>query len=190
MNTTPPLVGLIGRAGAGKDTFAARLVSDHGYTRLAFADALKDVLADTNPIISHDLIADEPIYLADVLDALGWDKAKQLPTVRNLLQRLGVAVRDHVHDEAWIGALANKAWHLRTPVVVTDVRFPNEADWIIREGGILVRITRPDLPTMTHISETALDNYPVTLTFANDGSIHALHRVADHLASAVSPLSV
>lgn len=43
---SPMLVGLVGRAGAGKDTVAEVLVARHGFRRMAFADKLKEILSD------------------------------------------------------------------------------------------------------------------------------------------------
>lgn len=40
--STIQIIMLSGWAGSGKDTVANIMVSDHGYTRVAFADALKD----------------------------------------------------------------------------------------------------------------------------------------------------
>lgn len=45
-NNRKNLIGLVGRAGAGKDTVADRLVKEHGYVRVAFADKLKIVVAE------------------------------------------------------------------------------------------------------------------------------------------------
>jgi hypothetical protein len=44
--THQPLVGLVGYARSGKDTFAAAL----GYRRLAFADPLKELALAVNPL--------------------------------------------------------------------------------------------------------------------------------------------
>lgn len=183
--TTPPLVGMIGKAGAGKDTFAARLVEAHGFRRIAFADALKNVAFDTNPIIGWDQIALEPIYLADWIEAVGWDTAKKNSAVRRLLQTLGVAVRDHVHDQVWINAaLGNVVGS--TPVVVTDVRFPNEARRIREDGGVLVRVERPGLIGVNpHVSETALDAFVTEYVVRNDRTLAEFHREADLIAADV-----
>lgn len=63
--------------------------------------------------------------------------------------------------------------------VITDVRFPNEADAIKERGGIVVRINRfhsvvRDHNIPEHPSETALDNYSFDYVIDNDGSIDDL----------------
>jgi hypothetical protein len=37
----PPLVGIVGNAGAGKDTIADHLIREHGFVRVSFADPMK-----------------------------------------------------------------------------------------------------------------------------------------------------
>ena len=44
--------------------------------------------------------------------------------------------------------------------VISDVRFVHEADYILKNGGYLVKITRPEIDTTKdkHISETEVNN--------------------------------
>lgn len=172
------LIGLMGKKRSGKDTFAQRLVEQHGFTRLAFADALKDVLLDLNPIVDRGITRE--VRLVEIVAALGMDGAKELPEVRKLLQRLGVAVRDHVKDSAWVDLVLRKATEIQGPVVITDVRFPNEGDLVMQQWGCLVRIERPGLvSTDTHVSETLMDTYPASVTIQNNAGIEELHAAAD-----------
>jgi len=59
-------------------------------------------------------------------------------------------------------------------VVITDVRFTNEADYIKwYPGSQLWRVERPGVKAVNaHVSETQLDNYPfIDQTFVNNGTI-------------------
>lgn len=59
--------------------------------------------------------------------------------------------------------------------VITDVRFPNEAQAIKDKGGILIRLNRGLGDTGNHASETALDNYDgFDVVIANNGTIDDL----------------
>lgn len=187
---TAPLIGLLGRKRAGKDSFAARLVEAHGFERFAFADPLKETMLDLNPWLEPtpypgNLAPTRSIRLADYVAACGWELAKENPEVRRLLQAHGVAIRTHVDSEVWVNATMSKVALARThpdPVVIADVRFPNEADAVEAAGGILVRIVRPSITSNDrHISETALDGRAVHHVYYNDGTIDDLGHWADWL---------
>jgi hypothetical protein len=179
-----PLIGLTGRKRSGKDSFAARLVAEHGYTRLAFADALREAALALDPIV----VGFHEIRLSGVLARDGgWEAAKELPEVRRTLQNYGVAIRE-IDPEFWVRVVANRAAEIAGPVVVTDVRFPNEADWIDAAEGFLVRIERPGLPDDdTHVSEHALDDRWPDFRIVNDGSLAELAERADNVHRTVRP---
>lgn len=167
-----PLVGLVGRKRAGKDTFAAVLVEQNGYTRASFADPLREAAYRLDPIVEVEspreaVDADLPqfIRLSAVVDALGWERAKdEVQEVRTVLQRLGTDAIRALDPDFWVRTAVDKL-DPEVPTVFTDVRFPNEADAIRARGGIIVRIER-DLPDDgdRHPSETALDDYDVDAT--------------------------
>ncbi|WP_172385203.1 hypothetical protein [Streptomyces sp. MNP-20] len=183
-----PHIALIGRARSGKDSVAARLVSQHAYTRVAFADPLRDMCLSVDPIIAYEPsgFGQLPIRLSDEVRRTGWERAKdQRKEVRRLMQRLGAGVREH--DPAyWLSLALDKIgvadeWSL--PVVVTDCRYPNEAEALKGRGFKFVRIIRPGLPRAgsEHESETAMDDYPVDVTIANVGTLADLNDLADKL---------
>lgn len=69
--------------------------------------------------------------------------------------------------------------------IITDVRFPNEADAIRKRGGIIIRVNRkhgyntPDgkwkeMPINYHASETALDNYNFDYILENNKTVKEL----------------
>jgi len=143
------LIGLAGKAGSGKDEVAKVLVSEFGFTRVAFADAIKRMAEDINPYIES-----VGVNLLELLEWEDddWDQAKKYPLVRSFLQRLGVAVRNQ-DPEFWLRA----AGVTEGNVIVTDTRFLNEVDYILEHGGTMLRVVRPGTAVGTHISETDLD---------------------------------
>ena len=58
-------------------------------------------------------------------------------------------------------------------VVVTDVRFSNEAFWIHNRGGIVINIVRDkdDIEENKHSSEGGLKSSYIDLTIYNNGTI-------------------
>lgn len=165
------IIGLSGYARCGKDT-AAAFLADHGYQRVAFADALRDLLYHLNPLLNH-----RDARLAAMVDAIGWEGAKRHPEVRSLLQRCGTeAGRKVLGENVWIDLAMRKA-EQHENVVLTDVRFPNEADAVRAKGGRIVRVCRPGFgPVNGHGSETAMDGYLFDVVLQNDGTLDQFRR--------------
>lgn len=97
--------------------------------------------------------------------------------------------RAHFGEDYWLRQIEEKLSELspQSNVVISDVRFPNEAKWIHDSGGVLVRIDR-DQPTEdtgrdpNHVSEVALDDYEGwDLCLDNNGSLADLEQQVDRL---------
>jgi hypothetical protein len=122
-------------------------------------------------------------------------KQKQMPkdwgmTYREFLQKLGTeAMRDGLHPNVWVNALfsdyipysvrGSSYEQIETNWVITDVRFPNEVEAIVKRGGITIRVVRPDMHSLqsmipAHVSETALDDIMVHYEIVNDGTLEDL----------------
>jgi hypothetical protein len=185
------LIGLTGKAQAGKDTVAAHLVNNYGFTRVAFADSLREMLYALDPIVAEDGLG--YIRLVELVDSLGWDEAKQVPEVRALLQRMGTDAVRAQDENFWVRRACEKIVSAGGNVVVTDVRFPNEADAIGFMEGTVVEITRPGAGLAgtngSHVSESAmerwLDSY-FSVQIANDSTLAVLHARVDHLVEVLS----
>jgi hypothetical protein len=164
------VIGLTGYAQSGKDTVASILVEKYGYTRIAFADKIRDFLYGINPMVGCSPTG----YLQDLVNLVGWDKAKQEPQVRRLLQDLGISARDLISEDIWVtAALSSVSKDQR--VVITDVRFENEAAMIKSMGGQLWRIKRSGVgPVNDHVSESEMDGYKVDQIFVNNGTLEEL----------------
>lgn len=174
-----PNLALSGKAGSGKDTVADYLVSTYGYTRLALADPLKEMALNLDPVITY--VGDSPIRLSRLIELHGWDSAKRtFPEIRRTLQRMGQTVREY-DSEFWLRVLYGAAYRIPGPIVVSDVRYPNEYSSLSRAGYVPVRVARPDVVGMSHESETALDSHTFAHGIANDGSVIQLHYRVDVL---------
>jgi hypothetical protein len=148
------IIGFTGFARSGKDTIAQQFVKNDGYERIGFADSLKSILYALNPRI--ELFNDDFIghwHVKNIVDSRGWDEAKKEPEIRELLQRLGTeGGRIALGEDIWVKTLFNSPHGAR--IVISDVRFQNEADEIRRRGGTVVRIVRPGVgPVNDHASD-------------------------------------
>jgi hypothetical protein len=170
------IIGMTGRAQHGKDSSAKFLIAKNGFKRYAFADQLRSMALAIDPFVIEEPSPRHRFYsrLSEIVAADGWDAAKQIPEVRRLLQVIGTeGVRDHIGEMSWVNACALKIERdAPERVVVTDVRFPNEADWVHDQGGTLVKIVRVNgdgspfdngVPS-EHASEANVDKMPVDAT--------------------------
>lgn len=188
------IYGISGRIGSGKDTLALEMIKhDPSFEIRKFAWKLKEicgVLCGVDPFRFED---------QDF-------KKQQSPfdmTYRELLQKVGTeAIRQQIHQDAWVRALfseynknrvlfgedshARLPGHLNTPLypnwIITDVRFPNEADAVKERGGKMIRVYRnvsgPAVKDL-HPSETALDDYDkFDFTINNNGTLEELSQKA------------
>lgn len=161
------VVALCGLAGSGKSTAADHLVERFGYTRVKFADPIKDMLRAIGLDDRH-IEGDLKEVPSDLL-------MKRTP--RYAMQRLGTEWgRGLIGPDFWVNVWkqrVQKYIDLGTTVVVDDCRFPNELRAIKELGGISLMLHRPGLvPIEKHISEQYIleTDYEIT----NDRSIEEL----------------
>lgn len=175
------LIGLHGRAQAGKDTACERLAQIHWPTRrVSFADKLYESAAYSIGVAPDTLRAlkTEPQALLTLEAPLPEDDPRapgqvivsQL-TVREYLQLCGTeGHRSTFGDDFWVEAVDLKHEEPEL-VVVTDCRFPNEADTIRRAGGKIVRIqgtAAVEQAEPAHASEVMFSSGDVDWTIFND----------------------
>jgi len=163
------IIGLSGYARAGKDQVGQALVK-RGWIRVSFADQIRQGLYLLNPLVSGSK------RLVEAVDQYGWETAKTaFPEIRELMQRMGGEFgRDFLGENTWI-ELTLKNAPVGSNIVVTDCRWPNEAEIIKNMGGQMWRVKRPDnSPANSHPGEVALDNFSFDLVINNDGSISDL----------------
>lgn len=149
MDRHPLLIGIAGRAGAGKDTLARYLISAarrEGFTleRRGLADALKDTARPLFGLTKRDVTT--PEGKARVLDSGR--------SVRSILQDFGVGVRA-IDSSAWVRVLLAAARRSTADgIIVPDIRFANEA----AEMDVVLRIHRPGARIIesTHVSEAGI----------------------------------
>lgn len=155
MTSLPPLIGLIGRKGSGKDTAALTLLG-RGYQNVKFAGALKDMLRTFLAYQGLDPETVERMVEGDLKEVPTPYLCGQTP--RHAMQTLGTEWgRDLIASDVWVTSAINRT--SGKPSVLTDVRFPNERDAIYSAGGICIGITADWIkPTPgEHESEALID---------------------------------
>lgn len=174
------ILGLTGYAGVGKDEAAKALVAD-GWTRVAFADAVREGLLALNPGF---MCGNEYWTVQEAVGLDGfrsWDRAKQqLAPLRELLQQYGTEAGRMIHgDDCWVRIAQRKIDAAPGNVVLTDVRFPNE----VAICDAVVRIERPGVgPVNSHVSDC--QQFPVDAVIENSGDAAELARKIREVAAA------
>ena len=149
------LIGLVGRARSGKDTFANELKAKLPCVfTLACADPLKKACAELYGIpLNH--------FYDDDLKEIPHEKYKKSP--RQMCKDLGTEYLRHQVDENFLvermkETVNEYASHpYMSHIIVTDVRFANEASAVFQMGGTIVYINADErlgpLPKDAHESE-------------------------------------
>lgn len=167
------LIGLTGYAGSGKSTVAKHLVERHGFVLVKFAGRLKSMARAFG--LSEDHIEGP---LKDLPTPLLGGK-----TPRQLMQLLGQALRDGIHEDIWVDSAMADAYASLDQggrVVIDDCRHHNEALAIRMDGGKVIKIIRPGVgPVNDHVSEKLDLKWDVLLL--NDGPVEQLLATADLL---------
>lgn len=190
------LLGISGRRGSGKDTFAQLvhfcdlkiqypgywgektfdffLNGEHtwksSWETHFFAKKLKEIAAMLTGHKDQYSQAGKTTFLSE------WGM-----TVGEIQQKLGTdGIRNGLHDQAWILACFAGTKEAQN-TIITDMRFPNEMEAIKSRGGITIRIdgdpknqqgdgTRDD----NHPSETSLDDADFDFHIINNGTLKDL----------------
>lgn len=175
------VIGITGKARAGKDRSASALAYHRDCFRVALADGVRSAVRD--------------------MDGPGWELTKELAAVgksaRWALQTLGTEARlDANAPGLWIQLVAAKIRYLshyhpvpRTRFVVSDVRFRAEVSMLRHftqhMGGSfgVLRLTRPDGPALdsteaAHVSETELETIRADREYENAGTVEELAAAA------------
>lgn len=134
------IIGLCGAAGSGKGTVAEALRDRCGLLEIAFADALYTAIAN---ITGYSVLELKDRAIKET--PIPWLGGK---SPRHLLQSLGTEWgRSMVCPDIWVTATMRHIDNLRdvigNGVVISDVRFNNEAEAIRDRGGQVWEVRRP-----------------------------------------------
>jgi len=197
------VIGISGRKRHGKDTVGAYLRDVHGFRPIAFADPVKQIGMEIYGLTWQQC------YGAEV------EKEALIPrwgrSARQILQHIGTEMGRGVHPDTWarytmdlIGRAARGEPYLvrsdaeqrfvsgepyAGPWVITDVRFPNEADAVRSIGGPVWKVVRPSMGVSQdmHASETSVDLILEDGTLTNDGSLEDLYNKVQSLLRGQCP---
>ena len=185
------IIGMVGRAGAGKDTAAdilKRNLEEDGWnvSVSAFASPIKEALGLVF------LLPPRHFHDRDLKEKPMDELYGRSP--RELCQWFGTNVmRDGVDSDIWL----NRMWRFVEisefdTFIITDVRFMNEAKSIVEKGGKLIYLDAdarlPKLPENAHVSE--LEQYRIRDTFdpivvKNNGTLESFTKEIQEIAKSL-----
>jgi hypothetical protein len=142
------IIGICGLIGSGKGTVGDILV-EQGFTKVSFADKLKDGVATifgwNRAMLEGD--TDESRNWREQPDDFWTQETGRNITPRIVLQEFGTeCMRDGFDDSIWVSLLKKQMLDNPGDYVVPDVRFRNEQDMIRELGGEIWRVQRGDVP--------------------------------------------
>jgi len=175
------VLGVAGPPGAGKDTLSDLLVEHFGFTKIAFADPMREITAAINPVVGFlegtETSGAKVVRYNDVVEWHGYNEAKRIyPEVRRFLQRLGTEAgrEGPFGPDVWVNIGLERASAFER-VVFSDLRFRNEAEAIKKLGGATIRVDRPGYShQQDHKSESSLLDWNHDLYVKNDGPIEQM----------------
>lgn len=197
------IISLSGKARHGKDSVADVLVRNHKYVKMSLAGPLRYMCSQVFSIDESDFTDDNkkeklfthPVRLSEEhiglmlsviendfkmsvspesKEALVKQVGLEFKHPRHLLQLVGTdLIRDCVDKEFWLKVADQKLENL-ADVVVADVRYKNERDWLKSKGALMCFVQRPTLQkTDGHISENDLGNESdYQIIFNNDDTLN------------------
>ena len=168
------LYGIAGFARTGKDTIGNYMCGVHHYRKYAFADPIKEAASKMFGVpleYFYDGDRDRELVLPE------WDYSP-----RQMIQLLGTeGGRDLFREDIWVkrSEIEWKNFCSGEPVecgmVITDVRFENEAKMIREMGGKIIHVFRDKAsPINSHISEAGIVVGEEDTTIFNNGTLPEL----------------
>jgi hypothetical protein len=174
------IIGVSGKMGSGKNYFSEKILypyfkSSYNILIIGFGDLMKNELYARDKTLLYDELYDYKTF-----------------ETRQKLQQYGTENgRDKYHEDIWVRGLDiqietfNRRCGPNTLIIICDIRFPNEFEYVKSKGGKNIRIESPyrtydrylreatnDLNKLNiirnHRSEVSLDNHTFDYTIKND----------------------
>jgi len=192
-------IGIAGKFAVGKTSVANILESNHGYVRMSIASSLKQFV---NEMYARDVYGTDEGAVLQKSDSIliNTVDGRRMVTVRQLLQDIGNQMK-LIDQDIWLRGVRHQVllWNeMGKSVVIDDVRFPREAEYLKNIGFINVRLAaseetrleryfrtygiKPTRQELTDKSETAVD--AITPDYELDGE-----RSAEELADVVAAIA-
>lgn len=180
------IVGFIGPSGCGKDTASDYICEKYGFKKMSFAEPLKKMVKECFILTEEQCYGDKKDMIderwgcspREIFQVLGTEFAQYM------LPELLPSLKDKVDKRCfWVKHLMEriKKEHNHC-IVISDVRFKHEVEFLLKENTYLFRIERPNVKeTHPHQSEEewkTIDESKIIL-ITNEGTTKDLYKKLD-----------
>lgn len=160
-----------GKAGSGKDTVCSyildkicadkknkHLMPSGSISKMALADPIKEMILIMFPQAKKECLFGDSNKRNEIIPEAFKD-GKPL-TYRQLLIDIGTGLGRGYNQDIWLKNLdtrifkLNKKKHKPDAIIVPDIRFKNEFNYMKNNGFHMIRLLRDELSRIDHISET------------------------------------
>lgn len=205
MTQSTHVIGLTGPMGSGKDTVADLLTTHCGAHKMAFADALRAEIVEAYCIehvyLTRRETKEHPLSalaLSRCLDTAfvgrmliqhqlfndGQLDMEAPRSPRQIMQWWGTEYRRAAQPGYWVSKAAQLIhWRHQAMrdrlIVITDVRFEDEANMVRALGGQIWQIKRPgcEVPASAHVSEVTGEAFTPNLVIHNEHDMRHLQQL-------------
>jgi hypothetical protein len=183
----PPVIGICGGIGCGKDTVTTYLALDLGYDRVSIAEPMKEIVRDVYDLDHRQCFgtqSEKAVGLEHVRDVFGGPR-----TPRYLMEAIGMAFRE-CDPNTWVKFAERKIKHILAQggrVAISDARFLNEFEMIRDCGGVIWRVDKVGgrQENRDHPSDQEWRRLPVdAILVARAGDLNSLREQAVQIARA------
>lgn len=195
------LLAMYGKARSGKDTAADYLAKELGLYKYAFAEPLKTMLKSVFGDHFHEgdrsgICPETGKSYREMMQTLGTEWGREMMTEDvwiNLVQKKWEWVKDGCPVETNLGTMRSFEFggHGTYGMILSDLRFDSEAEWVKSQGGIVIEIKRCDEPTREpvgvagHVSEAGIRDSLIDLLVVNHDTLETLHELLDSLVHTI-----
>jgi len=209
------IIGICGFQSSGKDTIADYLIKEHHFIKFSFAAVLKDIISIMFdwPRDKLEGLTTEDRLWREQIDPW-WSKTLDMPQLspRYIMQYFGTDLfKKHFHTNIWVQIVENKINnHLRNNhlhnknIIISDCRFENEINMIIKLGGKIIHVYRnppswfykyrqgeyPEEAEHIHKSEKDWIRCYKDYDIENEGTIEQLHAKVYNIITYISEKSI
>lgn len=160
------IIGITGLANAGKDTLADYIITkNHTYLKTAFAKPIKDMMINFLGFTEKQCYDQQLKQQKDNF----WNMSP-----RDAMLLIGTKLfRENWRYDFWVKLMEKTILdHNNQNYIISDVRFENEAEMIKNNGGIIIRVIRPNNPIkVEHVSEKGFNEKLIDYNIINDGTL-------------------